>query len=92
MGWQAWDKSHYGEPSRSIVTAKPSAYDEYLEGLDLLERWDQGDNLDNAIGLFREATTINPDFALAYARLANALRVRWAITILRLPRYKRRWR
>lgn len=80
LGWQAWDKSRAVVPSSSIATAGPSAYDEYLEGLELLERWDKDDNLDKAISMFREATTINPGFALAYARLASALRVRYAVT------------
>lgn len=58
----------------------PSAYDQYLEGLALMNRWDKDDNLDRAIGLFHEAARIDPDFALAYARLAEALRLRYAIT------------
>ena len=78
-GWQVWDKSGGGS-SQAVVVAGPSAYDEYLEGLELLERWDKGDNLDQAIGMFREAININPGFALAYARLASALRVRHAVT------------
>ena len=60
--------------------AAPSAYDQYLEGLTLVERWDKDDNLDRAIDLFREAAGIDPDFALAYARLAEALRLRYAVT------------
>ena len=60
--------------------AGPSAYDHYLEGLALVERWDKDDNLDQAIDLFREAAGIDPDFALAYARLAEALRLRYAVT------------
>ena len=78
--WQAWDRPSYGETTRTSVNAEPSAYDHYLEGLELLERWDKGDNLDKAIGLFREATTLDPGFALGYARLASALRLRYAIT------------
>ena len=60
--------------------AAPSAYDQYLEGLSLMERWDKDDNLDRAIHLFREAADIDVDFALAYARLAEALRLRYAVT------------
>jgi len=61
-------------------SAAPSAYDQYLEGLSLMNRWDKDDNLDRAIGLFHEAAAIDPDFALAYARLAEALRLRYAVT------------
>lgn len=62
------------------ATGGLSAYDSYLEGLKLLERWDKGDNLDRAVALFRESTALDPDFALAYARLADALRIRYALT------------
>lgn len=80
LGWQAWETQRDDGPVRAIATVGPSAYDQYLEGMELLERWDKGDNLDQAITMLREATTINPDFALAYARLASALRVRYAVT------------
>lgn len=60
--------------------AAPNAYDAYLEGLDLMERWDKEGNLDAAINLFQEAINIDPGFALAYARAAEALRIRYALT------------
>jgi len=64
----------------AVPSVASSAYDQYLEGLSLMGRWDKDDNLDRAIALFHSAAGIDPDFALAYARLAEALRVRWAIT------------
>ena len=67
---------HSGSPTSST----PSAFDGYLEGLQLMERWDKGDNLDAAMQLFREATELDPTFALAFARLADALRIRYALT------------
>jgi tetratricopeptide (TPR) repeat protein len=78
--WLQWDMFPFGESTSSSTITAPSAYDLYLEGLELVERWDKGDNLDTAIGLFREAAVIDPGFALAYARLADALRMRYAIT------------
>ncbi|MGD8680602.1 MAG: tetratricopeptide repeat protein [Lysobacterales bacterium] len=78
--WMQWDRSAGRQPDSSPVSSEPSAYDHYLDGLKLVERWDKGDNLEQAIGLFREAATMDPDFALAYARLAEALRLRYAIT------------
>lgn len=80
VAWQVWDKPGQDKAAPRSASAEPSAYDHYLEGLDLLERWDKGDNLDTAIELFREAATADPDFALAYARLASALRLRYAVT------------
>ena len=62
------------------VVAQPSAFNSYLEGLKLMERWDKGDNLDKAINLFREASTVDPTFALAFARLSEALRMRYVLT------------
>jgi tetratricopeptide (TPR) repeat protein len=61
-------------------TAAPNAYDAYLEGLELMERWDKEGNLDAAIELFKEAISIDPGFALAFARSAEALRIRYALT------------
>jgi len=78
--WQQWGKLPFGESAGPDVTMAPSAFDRYLEGLDLLKRWDKGDNLESAISLFREATELDPGFALAYARLAGALRMRYALT------------
>lgn len=78
--WLQWDRSSGVDATGSRTSAAPSAYDRYLEGLGLMDRWDKDDNLEKAIGLFREAAGIDPGFALAYARLAEALRLRYAVT------------
>lgn len=78
--WTQWDSIPTDVKINPIPTGAPNAYDQYLEGLPLLERWDKDDNLDMAIRLFREATIRDPDFALAFARLADALRIRYALT------------
>jgi eukaryotic-like serine/threonine-protein kinase len=57
-----------------------TAYDRYLEGLEPLKRWDKGDNLDTAIRSFGDAVRLDPSFALAFARLADAQRIRYALT------------
>jgi len=77
--WSPWDSALKNRQGDTSVAA-PSGYTSYLEGLDLVERWDKGDNLDIAIEKFREASTLDPEFALAYARLAEALRIRYALT------------
>lgn len=69
-----------GEKSPQTTVTVPNAYDAYLDGLKLLERWDKVDNLDTAIELFHEATTLDPAFALAFARSAEALRIRYVLT------------
>jgi tetratricopeptide (TPR) repeat protein len=78
--WLQWDGPADIQRTDARPSAAPSAYDQYLEGLSLMERWDKDENLDRAIGLFREAAVIDPEFALAYARLAEALRLRYAVT------------
>ncbi len=75
----AWMWSQSG-PTSTEVSGEPSAFDYYLEGLDLFERWDKGDNLEQSIELFRSAAEADREFALAYARLADSLRVQYALT------------
>ena len=72
-----------GNPPAGRAAGAPAAsnaYDRYLEGLELVKRWDKEENLNKAIQLFREATTMDPSFALAFARLADAQRIRYALT------------
>jgi len=80
LAWLQWEKPADIQRPDARPSAAPSAYDQYLEGLSLMNRWDKDDNLDRAIGLFQEAAVVDPDFALAYARLAEALRLRYAVT------------
>ena len=75
-----WGSSLITDQLESKPVTSPNAYNQYLEGIGLLERWDKDDNLDKAIGLFREASELDPNFALAYASLANGLRIRYALT------------
>jgi tetratricopeptide (TPR) repeat protein len=81
--WSVWMQRDTGDDVKRIDTktvALPSAFDHYLKGQELMERWDKNDNLDVAIELFREAAGLDPDFALVFARLAEALRIRYALT------------
>jgi len=80
LAWTQRDVFLPGDSASSLTSSAPSAFDGYLEGLELMERWDRGDNLDDATRLFREATNLDPDFALAFARLADTLRIRYALT------------
>lgn len=78
--WLQRDAIFTNEKSAKSSVAVPTAYDAYLKGLDLLKRWDKEGNLDQAISLFQEATKLDPGFALAFARAAEALRIRYALT------------
>lgn len=77
--WAPWNTPP-GSRQGDTSVAEPSGYNLYLEGLELLERWDKGDNLEIAIEKFRAATSLDPEFALAYARLARALQIQYALT------------
>lgn len=82
LGWLVWTQSQTvmsRGPETPGVT-EPSAFDLYLEGLGLMERWDKDDNLNVAIDLFGQAANLDPDFALAFARAAEALRMRYVLT------------
>lgn len=78
--WSPWDRPDRGGASAVSAQGNPNAYDRYLEGLGLLDRWDQDDNLDRAIARFTEATELDQGFALAHARLSEALRMRYALS------------
>jgi serine/threonine-protein kinase len=64
----------------AAAPASSNPYDRYLEGLELVKRWDKGANLDDSIRLFRQAAVQDPSFALAFARLADAQRIKYALT------------
>ena len=66
-------------PRETQLTGDPSAFDKYLQGVELLERWDKDDNVEVAISLFHEALSLDPNFALAYAHLSDGLRIRYAL-------------
>jgi len=78
--WNQWGSNPEDRVVIKTSDTTPNAYDTYLEGKDLLERWDKDDNLDRAIGLFRESTRLDPGFALAFAQMAEGLRIRYALT------------
>lgn len=75
-----WGRSPFSTSTNPGEVTSTSAHEQYIAGLALVDRWDKGNNLETAIGLFREAIAISPEFALAYARLGNALRMQFAIT------------
>lgn len=72
--------------SRSVVPSaagSPGIGDasaRYLQGVALMKRWDKEGQLDRAIRLLEESVRQNPSFALGHARLAEAHRIRYALT------------
>ncbi len=57
----------------SVRTPSESAYEKYLEGKTFYSRWDLEEDLEKAVSSFREAVSMDPDFAAAHAGLARAL-------------------
>ncbi len=55
----------------------PAAYESYLKALGYLQRYDKPGNLDLAIAALNDAVKADPQFAVAYAELANAYRMRY---------------
>jgi serine/threonine-protein kinase len=76
--WKAV-KSAHGRPAIAGAPASDSVFDKYLQGVELIKRWDKQGNLEQAVKLFTEATQADPTFALGFARLAEAQRLRYAL-------------
>jgi TolB-like protein/Tfp pilus assembly protein PilF/predicted Ser/Thr protein kinase len=71
------------DPEREVLAARPTddveAYQVYLRALESLHHPDQSETtLGTAVELHRRATELDPDFALAWARLSYAIsRYNW---------------
>ncbi|HEV2198596.1 MAG TPA: protein kinase [Bryobacteraceae bacterium] len=59
--------------------ADPAAYEQYLEAMGYLHRWDQQGNLEKAIALFEKVGREDPKFHLGLAGLAEAYRLRYGL-------------
>ncbi len=62
------------------VTDDPVAFDFYLRARNYLDRPRSNENLEQALGLFREAVAVDTDFALGYAGLCQAFIARYQHT------------
>ena len=58
-------------------SVKPAAYESYLKGLGLLQRYDKPGNLDQAESALESATATDPQFALGFAGLGEALLLKY---------------
>ena len=54
----------------------PAAYEDYLTALGYMQRYDKPGNLDLAISSLQKATQTDPAFALGYAQLGEAYRIK----------------
>ncbi len=60
-------------------SANPAAYESYLKGLGYIQRYDTPGNLDRAISALNSAVTTDPQFALGFAELGEAYRLKSSI-------------
>jgi eukaryotic-like serine/threonine-protein kinase len=56
--------------------ASPAAYELYLKALGLMQRYDKPGNLDQAVLALQDAVKTDPKFALGYASLGEAYRLK----------------
>jgi serine/threonine protein kinase/tetratricopeptide (TPR) repeat protein len=59
--------------------AMPAAYESYLKALGYMQRYDKPGNLDLAIRALSNAVSTDPQFALGYAELGEAYRLKYQL-------------
>ena len=57
----------------------PAAYESYLKALGYVQRYDKPGNLDLAVSVLQEAVKADPQFALGYAQLGDAYRLKYRL-------------
>jgi len=62
-------------------TAAPAAYESYLQALGLMQRYDKPGNLDKAIRALDAAVQTDSRFALGYAQLGEAYRLKYQLDV-----------
>ncbi|WP_260734822.1 serine/threonine-protein kinase [Tunturiibacter lichenicola] len=58
---------------------EPAAYEDYLAALGYMQRYDKSGNLDKAIDVLNASLKTDPRFALGYAQLGEAYRVKYQV-------------
>ncbi len=59
----------------------PAAYESYLVALGLMQRYDKAGNLDRAIAELNTSVSTDPRFALGYAQLGEAFRLKYQLDV-----------
>jgi tetratricopeptide (TPR) repeat protein len=67
----------FGLSSATGGSGKPAAYEGYVTALGLMQRYDKPGNLDRAIDTLKESIKTDPLFALGYAQLGEAYRMKY---------------
>lgn len=58
-------------------SVNPAAYEDYLTALGFMQRYDKAGNLDMAIAALKKSIQTEPGFALGYAQLGEAYRLKY---------------
>ena len=66
-------------PGTASASSNPAAYESYLKALGYVRRYDTPGNLDLAITALNEAVKTDPQFALGYAELGEAYRMKYQL-------------
>ncbi len=64
---------------RADGSSTPAAYESYLKALGYMQRYDKPGNLDQAIAALSTSLTTDPQFALGYATLGEAYRLKFQL-------------
>jgi serine/threonine-protein kinase len=74
---------HIEVPANALHTAEglssPAAYESYLKALGYMQRYDKPGNLDQAIAALSAAVSTDSQFALGYAGLGEAYRLKYQV-------------
>jgi serine/threonine protein kinase/tetratricopeptide (TPR) repeat protein len=74
---------HVEVPATALHTADgstaPAAYESYLKALGYMQRYDKPGNLDQAVAALSGAVNADPQFALGYAALGEAYRLKYQL-------------
>jgi serine/threonine-protein kinase len=68
------------ESQHALSSSAPGAYENYLTALGYMQRYDKPGNLDNAILSLQKSIALDPKFAVSYAQLGEAFRLRYLLT------------
>ncbi len=58
---------------------EPAAYEDYLTALGYMQRYDKSGNVDKAIDVLKASLKTDPRFALGYAQLGEAYRIKYQL-------------
>ena len=64
---------------RTGGSVNPAAYEDYLTALGYMQRYDKSGNLDLATSALKNSIKTDPQFALGYAQLGEAYRLRYRV-------------